>query len=170
VVVGAVAVNSFKHVDCPCRGFPDHHVAGNPASSLSPLKARLESHYNPHDTSYPSVCIPLPMPTADPVILTKAAHPLLPAIHEGIKYARAGIMVTDLRPTGNQKPLEIFENPHEERNIGPLLEAISRRYGRGSIGLGHGGIRGGPEWTMKRRMRSPRYTTHWDELPLVKAA
>ena len=36
--------------------------------------------------------------------------------------------------------------------------------------LGHGGIRGGPDWTMKRDMLSPRYTTHWNELPLVKAA
>ncbi|WP_258064664.1 DUF4113 domain-containing protein [Arthrobacter sp. ZGTC131] len=28
----------------------------------------------------------------------------------------------------------------------------------------------GLDWTMKRNMRSPRYTTHYDELPLVKAA
>lgn len=128
------------------------------------------SHFNAQQTSFPSVCIRLPMPTADPLILTKAAHALLPAIIEGTRYARAGIMVTDLRPSGNQKPLEPFENPHEERHIGPLLEDITRRYGRGSIGLGHAGIRGGPDWTMKRGMRSPRYTTHWDELPLVKAA
>ena len=128
------------------------------------------SHFNPNDTSYPSVCVPLPMPTADPVILTKAAHALLPRIVEDVRYARAGIMVTDLRPSGNQKPLELFENRHEERHIGPLLEGVTRRYGRGSIGLGYGGIRGGPDWTMKREMLSPRYTTHWDELPLVKAA
>jgi DNA polymerase V len=128
------------------------------------------SHFNPKDTSYPSVCVPLPMPTADPVLLTKAAHALLPRICEGIRYARAGIMVTDLRPTGNQAPLALFENPHEERHIGTLLEDVTRRYGRGSIGLGHAGIRGGPDWTMKRDMLSPRYTTHWDELPLVKAA
>ena len=102
------------------------------------------SHYNPKDTSYPSVCVPLPMPTADPVLLTRAAHALLPHIHEGIKYARAGIMVTDLRPTGNQAPLALFENPHEERRIGTLLEDVTRRYGRGSIGLGHAGIKDRP--------------------------
>ncbi|MFF2243737.1 Y-family DNA polymerase [Arthrobacter sp. NPDC058130] len=128
------------------------------------------SHFNPKDISYPSVCVPLPMPTADPVLLTRAAHALLPRICEGIRYARAGIMVTDLRPTGNQSPLALFENPHEERRVGTLLEDVTRRYGRGSIGLGHGGIRGGPDWSMKRDMLSPRYTTHWDELPLVKAA
>ncbi|MEI2276498.1 Y-family DNA polymerase [Paenarthrobacter ilicis] len=128
------------------------------------------SVYNPHDKSFPAVNVALPMPTSDPVLLTKAAHALLPKIVEGVRYAKAGIMVTDLRPTGNQRPLEIFENRHEERGIGPLLEDVSKRYGRGSIGLGHAGIKGGPDWSMKRARLSPRYTTHWDELPLVKAA
>ncbi|ABK05216.1 DNA-directed DNA polymerase [Arthrobacter sp. FB24] len=128
------------------------------------------SHYNPLDTSYPSVCVTLPMPTADPVLLTRAAHALLPRIQEGTKYVRAGIMVTDLRPSGQQSPLPVFANPHEERGIGPLLEDITRRYGRGSVGLGHAGIRGGPDWSMQRTMLSPRYTTHWNELPVVKAA
>jgi DNA polymerase V len=128
------------------------------------------SYYNAKDSSYPSACIRLPMPTADPVLLTKAAHALLTQVKEGTKYAKAGIMVTDLRPTGNQPPLPPFENAHEERGIGALLEDVSRRYGRGSIGLGHAGIKGGPEWSMKRDMMSPRYTTHWDELPIVKAA
>lgn len=80
---------------------------------------------------------------------------------------RAGIMVTDLRPTGNQPPLEPFVNPHEERHIGQLLEDVSKKYGRGSIGLGAGGINGGPDWSMKRDMLSPRCTTHWDEPPIV---
>jgi DNA polymerase V len=111
------------------------------------------SYYKQQTSSYPSVCVPLPTPTDD-----------------GVKYVRAGIMVTDLRPTGNQAPLPVFENPHEERGIGSLLEEVSRRYGRDAIGLGHAGIRGGPDWSMKRDMLSPRYTTHWAELPIVKAA
>jgi DNA polymerase V len=69
------------------------------------------SHYNPQDTSYPSVCIPLPMPTADPVLLTEAAHALLPAIHEGVKYARAGIMVTNLRPPETKNPWRSSRSP-----------------------------------------------------------
>jgi len=128
------------------------------------------SPFRVNEQAYPSVCVSLPMPTADPLLLTKAAHALLPHIREGLKYAKAGLMLTDLRPTGNQPPLEPFENRHEERGIGPLLEDVGRRFGRGSIGLGHAGIRSGLDWTMKRDMRSPRYTTHWDELPLVKAA
>lgn len=128
------------------------------------------SYYNPQDTSYPSVVVPLPMPTADPVILAKAAHALVPRIHDGLKYVRAGIMVTDLRPGGNQPPLALFENAHEERRIGPLIEDVAKRFGRGSIGLGVAGLKGGPDWSMKRDMLSPRYTTEWTELPVVKAA
>jgi len=127
------------------------------------------SYYNPRDSSHPSVCVRLPMPTADPVLLARASYALLPRIDDGVKYARAGIMVTDLRPTARQAPLAVFENPHEERGIGPLLEEVSRKYGRGSIGLGHAGIRGCPDGTMKRDMLSPRYTTHRDELPVVRA-
>lgn len=128
------------------------------------------SHFNQEKVSYPSVCVPLPMPTADPVIIRNAATSLCGQIYEGVKYVRAGIMLTDLRPTGNQPPLEVFVNPHEERGIGPLLDSVAKKYGRGSIGLGAAGVKGGPDWTMKREMLSPRYTTHWDELPVAKAS
>ena len=53
----------------------------------------------------------------------------------------AEIMVTDLSPTGNQVPLEPFENPHEERHVSRLLEDVSKKYGLGSIGLGAGASR-----------------------------
>lgn len=128
------------------------------------------SYFNQRDQAYPSVTVPLPAPTADPVLLARAAHALAPLITDGIKYARAGIMLTDLRPSGAQSPLSIFENPHEERGISSLLEDLAKRHGRGTVGLGVAGIKGGPDWTMRRDMLSPRYTTHWDELLVVKAA
>jgi DNA polymerase V len=46
------------------------------------------SHYNPQDGSNPSVCMALPMPTADPVLLAKATYGLFPSIHDGLNYVR----------------------------------------------------------------------------------
>lgn len=43
------------------------------------------------------------------------------------------------------------------------------RYGTAAIGLGRAGMTVAPDWQMKRERMSPRYTTEWDELPIVKA-
>ncbi|WP_104179792.1 Y-family DNA polymerase [Arthrobacter sp. B0490] len=118
--------------------------------------------------SSPSICIPLPVHTADPLELTRAAHRLLPLIEEGVPYIRAGVIVTDLQPAGSQSVLlTLGETPGND--TGPLLHDIGRRFGRAAIGLGHAGLRAGSDWTMKRDMLSPHYTTKWDELPVVKA-
>jgi Domain of unknown function (DUF4113) len=42
------------------------------------------------------------------------------------------------------------------------------RFGTGSIGLGRAGMAEEPDWGMQRRALSPRYTTEWDELLVVK--
>ncbi|KQO03946.1 DNA polymerase [Arthrobacter sp. Leaf234] len=130
--------------------------------------------------SSPSICIPLPVHTADPLELTRAAHRLLPVIEEGVSYIRAGVIITDLQPVGTQDSLLNLElgsgddaDPEGGRagakDTGPLLHEISQRFGRSSIGLGHAGLRAGSEWTMKRDMLSPHYTTKWADLPVVKA-
>ncbi len=117
--------------------------------------------------SFPSVLARLPSPTADPVELTRAAHRLLPQLEDGIRYARAGIMLTDLRPADVHRPLEMFRHAHEEAGVAELIDKVQRKTGREALGLGWGGIKPGPSWTMKRDMLSPRATTHWDELVLV---
>ncbi|MGV0110350.1 Y-family DNA polymerase [Arthrobacter sp. CP30] len=130
--------------------------------------------------SSPSICIPLPVHTADPLELTRAAHRLLPVIEEGVSYIRAGVIITDLQPVGTQDSLLSLELGSGEdadpeggragaKDTGPLLHEISQRFGRSSIGLGHAGLRAGSEWTMKRDMLSPHYTTKWADLPVVKA-
>ncbi|MGL3808133.1 Y-family DNA polymerase [Paeniglutamicibacter sp. R2-26] len=130
----------------------------------------MTSYYNTKDNHQPAVTVALPGPTADPLLLTRAAKELLPQIINGIKYARAGIVVTDLRPTGDQQTFEPFVNPHEAKEIGPLIQKIKQRHGVNAVGLGLAGMKAGPEWTMRRDMMSPRYTTHWDELLIVKAS
>lgn len=130
----------------------------------------MTSAFNEDQSHQPAATVALPGYSADPVVLTKAAKHLLPKIRPGTRYARAGIVVTELRPVGAQPMFEEFVSPHEAKHIGSLLEDIRRDHGPAAIGLGRAGLRDGPAWQMRRTMMSPRYTTHWDELLTVKAA
>ncbi|WP_349885777.1 DUF4113 domain-containing protein (plasmid) [Microbacterium sp. WHRI 7836] len=118
--------------------------------------------------SFPSTIARLPSPTADPVELTRAAHRLLPQLEDGVRYARAGIILTDLRPAAVHQPLEMFRHAHEDAGVAELIDQVQKHTGRDLLGLGWGGLRPGPDWAMKRGMLSPRATTHWDELALVR--
>jgi DNA polymerase V len=121
--------------------------------------------------SFPSVTVKMAAPTADPVLLTKAATGALEGqMVDGVPYARAGVMLTDLSPAGAAPQLPVFATAHEEKHIGALLGDIMDRFGTGAIGLGRAGMVEAPDWGMKRQTLSPRYTTEWDELLVVKAA
>ncbi|WP_461634880.1 Y-family DNA polymerase [Glutamicibacter soli] len=130
----------------------------------------MTSYYNQSQSHQPAVTIKLPGPTSDPVVLTRAAKALLPQILVGVRYARAGVVLTDLRPVAMQETFGPFISAHEQKQIGSLVEQIRREHGVKSIGLGLAGLQQGPAWEMKREMRSPRYTTHWTEMLTVKAA
>ncbi len=128
--------------------------------------------------SSPSICIPLAAHTSNPVELTRAAHQLLPLIEDGVAYIRAGVIITDLQPIGAQDTLLTLDvgsatgagfSVIPGKDAGPLLQEIGQRFGRSSIGLGHAGLKAGSEWTMKRDMLSPHYTTKWSDLPVVNA-
>lgn len=129
----------------------------------------MTSHYEQRHQHSPSATVSLPAPTADPVHLSRAAKSLLPRITEGVRYARAGIVITDLYRTGQQPTFELFTDVHEDRRIGALIEDIKTRLDRPAIGLGRAGLKEPAGWEMRREMMSPRYTTHWDELATVKA-
>lgn len=129
------------------------------------------SHFNERAASFPSASVKLPLPTADPVVFTKAAIAAIePHLVDGVPYARAGVMLAGLSPAGHQPVFDEFVPVHEKKDITSLLGAVTDRYGAGSIGLGLAGINAKtPDWTMARRRQSPRYTTVWEELPVVKA-
>ena len=128
------------------------------------------SHFNEKARSFPSATVKLAAPTADPVILTKAAVAALKdQILDGVPYARAGVMLTDLSPAGAAPQLPMFSTAHEEKRIGSLLGDVMDRFGTAAIGLGRAGMVEAPDWGMKRNALSPRYTTEWAELPVVKA-
>lgn len=106
---------------------------------------------------------------AGPVELTRAAHRLLPQIVEDTRYARAGLLLTDLTPAGAQRPIEIFRSRHEDAGIATLIDRVQNTTSKDSLGLGYAGLRPGPSWQMKRAVLTPRATPHWAELTTVRA-
>lgn len=133
------------------------------------LTAFAGTSHHTEQVRYPSQVIKMPFPTADPVELTRAAHRLLPQIEEGVRWARAGIMLTDLRPTAVIQPLDLFRHPHEDAGIATIIDEVQKKAGRDVLGLGWGGMRPGPSWQMHRSMLSKRATTHWNELIVAHA-
>jgi DNA polymerase V len=99
------------------------------------------SHFNEGSSSFPSATVKLAAPTADPVILAKAAVSALENwIVDGVPYARAGAMLTDLSPAGAAPQLPVFATAQEEIHIGTLLGDIMDRLGPGPS------VWAGPEW------------------------
>jgi DNA polymerase V len=131
-----------------------------------------------------NVTVPLVRPTVDSRLLVATA---VDAVHQffrtGFNYAKAGVMLLDLRPVGHEQgELELFaaaDAPQARPNVrdrAPLMAAmdeLNRRFGRDSVRIGSAAlVSNGDEvrsWSTKHERRSPRYTTRWDEMPTVRA-
>lgn len=127
------------------------------------------AHFGQDPQHFPAQAVRFATPTADPIVLTHGALELLPHLDFSVvRYARAGIMLFDLKPAQMFQTFDLFAPAHEERHLAELLEQVQKHCGATSIGLGFAGLARRPEWEMKRNMLSPRATTHWKELMTVK--
>lgn len=131
-----------------------------------------------------NVSIPLPRPTADTSVLVTAATAAVRAqFRAGFRYAKAGAVLSDLRPAGQaQGELDLFSTaqPHADApgdaaraRLMSAMDALNHRFGRDAVRLGSQALASnGAElrvWATKQERRSPRYTTRWDEMPVVRA-
>jgi DNA polymerase V len=130
-------------------------------------------HTSPFALDKPSynnaITISLDQPTQDTGILIRDALAGLQRIYRpGYEYQRAGVMLPDLMPNGMQQ-LSLFRddaayNPKSERLM-RVLDAINHAHGRHSIRYASQGL--SARWKMRQQLRSPAYTTRWDEIPTV---
>ncbi len=77
-------------------------------------------------------------------------------------------MLTGLSSAGIRQQNLFFRS--EEEQVSPVMEAVDRindKWGRDTLRYGCTGLR--REWSSKRLMKSPAYTTDWGELPVAKA-
>jgi len=129
------------------------------------------NRFQPDPKHEASRCRSLPAPTADTFALHGTALQILRDIHKpGYKYQKTGVILLDLAPAG-QRQLSFLEPRGEEKRKRDALMGVMDRanamYGRGALTLAAAGL-GKKEWHMRQERRSPRYTTSWAELPVVR--
>ncbi|NCC83715.1 MAG: DUF4113 domain-containing protein [Clostridia bacterium] len=132
----------------------------------------LETNRFQNDPQYfGHACQKLSVPTSFTPDLHAAALGILRAIHrDGFKYQKVGVMLLELVPEGRRQ-LSFMEPTHgqkcDQKTLMSVLDTINTAYGRDTMFLGSSGS--GPKpWHMRQERRSPRYTTRWDELPVVR--
>ncbi len=113
--------------------------------------------------------IKLLTPTQDSRDIINAAVKCLDAIWvDGHRYQKAGIMLGDFYSQGVAQ-LNLFDDNAPRQNSEKLMEVLDHlnaKDGRGTLYFAGQGIQA--TWQMKREMLSPRYTTRFSDLPVVK--
>jgi DNA polymerase V len=135
-----------------------------------------------------TVTVPLVRPTADSRMLVGSA---VDAVHRhfrpGFNYAKAGVTLVDLQPASQQQgELDLFSPgevapqvqpqprvpPRDRAALMEAMDGLNRRFGRDSVRIGSASlVSNGDEvrsWSTKQQRRSHRYTTRWDEMPVVR--
>ena len=112
----------------------------------------------------------LPVPSADTAELIHHATRLLEQIYKpGFRYKKAGVMLMEILPESHIQ-LDMFAREYQDSRKQELMEILDRindRWGRDTI---HSAATGTDKpWKMKQEKKSPRFTTRWDELPIVKS-
>ncbi|SER69937.1 DNA polymerase V [Vreelandella subterranea] len=118
------------------------------------------------------VVISLERPTDDNREITAAAVQGLRRLwRKGYAYQKAGLMLLDLSPKANRQ-LTLAETPQTEADaerserLMTTVDKLNREFGRGTIQMGL--PRKGNAWALRSERRTPRYTTQWNELLVVK--
>ncbi|HBQ3895877.1 TPA: Y-family DNA polymerase [Klebsiella pneumoniae] len=116
-----------------------------------------------------STSVKLLTPTQDSRDIITAATKCLDAIWKnGHRYQKAGVMLGDFYSQGVAQ-LNLFDDNAPRQNSEKLMEVLDHlnaKDGRGTLYFAGQGIQ--TAWQMKREMLSPRYTTRFSDLPVVR--
>ncbi|MDU7130915.1 Y-family DNA polymerase [Phytobacter diazotrophicus] len=116
-----------------------------------------------------SASVKLLTPTQDSRDIIGAATRCLDKIwRDGHRYQKAGVMLGDFFSQGVAQ-LNLFDDNAPRRDseqLMTLLDQLNTKEGKGTLYFAGQGIQ--QQWQMKREMLSPRYTTRFSDLPVVR--
>lgn len=131
-------------------------------------------HTSPFDTSRPgyanALTVPFATPSQESGLLIKTALLGLARIYRpGYAYQKAGVMLLDLVPADLRQGLLFAppaDDPARSAALMTAMDRINRAYGRQTLRFGSEAVSN--QWRMRARLKSPAYTTRWEDLPRVR--
>ena len=129
------------------------------------------SPFRPGKSYSKAITLSLRRPSSNTLDLVATAARGMRAIFKpGYHFMKAGVMLLDLVPEGQEQgELPLDDDGEAAGRLMMAVDAINDRYGQGSIRVASAGAQVKKrEWEMRQQLRTPRYTTRWDELPVAR--
>jgi DNA polymerase V len=128
----------------------------------------------------PSTTVPLVRPSADTrIIVATAVRAVQGMYRTGINYAKAGVMLVDLRPQGQQQgeldlfgagPMDAALDGAKSPRLMDALDMLNRRFGKGAVSVASAQHQARHQQHAGRQLRrSPRYTTRLEDVAVARA-
>ncbi|MDO6595674.1 Y-family DNA polymerase [Oceanihabitans sp. 2_MG-2023] len=111
--------------------------------------------------------VSLPYPTNSSLIIsTQAVIAVTSIFKKGIKYKRAGVIVSGLVPIDNYQ-LHLFEHENpKHKYLMRAIDGVNSKYGSYKIKLGNQDLK--RTWKMRQERLTPKYTTNINDIIKVK--
>lgn len=110
--------------------------------------------------------VALSTPTNATHLINQAALVALKNIYRnGVKYAKAGVLLLDLSPE-SEIQLNLFDSQAvANHKLNTTIDSINDKLGRNTLKFASEGTQ--KTWQMKSEKKSPNYTTVWEDIPKV---
>ena len=115
-----------------------------------------------------SKTIDFPIATNNSIEIVKAALNALENIFKnGYRYQKAGVMLSHLSESTNNKNLFSSERDEKIKNLMKSIDNTNYRYGRSTLSLASAGVH--KKWNMRKEYSSKIDTADFYSLPMIKA-
>jgi DNA polymerase V len=130
----------------------------------------VELHPFNRDRGFFHVKASFPEPTDyTPHLISYAKAAAAELFQEGNAYRKAGVILDGLVPD-NSYQRDLFAahpvSPEKQKKAMRLMDSLNAHYGRNILHTAAEGVK--KSWKMRQHLRTPKFTTSWDELLKIK--